>query len=307
MGNKACISVVIAARNEEQEILNCLKSILTQAYIKEIIVVNDHSVDNTANIVQKLIKEDIRVRLFHAPELPEGWTGKTHALHIGCEHATGDYLLFTDADVIFYGHVIHDALSRMKKDNRDFLGGMFGIRCESVAESITAPMLATMDRIFMFVTANRFGAGTGAFNMFKRSMYLHVGGHEAISDHIVDDVGFARLIRRFSNHVVFDPSIAKYLQVRLFNGWLGYWKAITRSSMPLIVNRRILSIAITFLALILTLLLCLLPLFALNNIIHGIMFQDIPNIILGCLLLLLYILGAIVVDLASSHLNNMQK
>lgn len=296
-----CVSVIIAARNEERGIADCLKSLSAQTVIKEIIVVDDHSSDHTADIVNCLRKTDSKVRIIPAPVLPEGWTGKTHALHVGSQHANGDYLLFTDADVVFSGGIVRDVLLRMKKHDLDFVGGMFGIRCETIAEKISAPMLAAMGRISMSLTARRLGAGTGAFNMVRHSAYCCAGGHEAIHDHIVDDVGLARLMRKFSEHTEFDPNTAKYVQVRLFEGWTGYWCAITRSTIPFLGGKRFISFGLAIPFLLLALCLWMLPWFALKNMIYGVMTQEMPSLLYGGGQLFGYLLGAKAICLAKSY------
>src|SRR5262245_50611517 len=92
-------SVVVAARNEEARIEQSIRRLLGQRGVDlELIVVNDRSTDRTGEILGRLALEDSRLRVKRVDVLPEGWLGKCHACHIGAGAATGDWILFTDAD-----------------------------------------------------------------------------------------------------------------------------------------------------------------------------------------------------------------
>lgn len=237
-GRLVKVSVVIAARDEEADIGLCLHSLLAQEDVGEIIVVDDQSADRTAEIVQAITARHESVHLITAPDLPPCWTGKTHALHLGAAIAQGEYLLFTDADVIFSGTIISETVRRMDNEHLDFVGGLFGIRCKSLGEKICAPVLAAMGRLAMCMTAPRLGAGTGAFNMVRRSVYVAAGSHATIRSEIVDDVALARLMKSRGAASAFVPNTCRNVQVRLFKGVAGYWRAICRSALPFLGNRR---------------------------------------------------------------------
>src|SRR5687768_348234 len=93
------VSVVIAARDEVARIENTIRHLLAQQNVSmEIIVADDRSTDGTGEILQRLAAEDARVKPCRIDTLPEGWLGKCHACHVGANRATGDWILFTDAD-----------------------------------------------------------------------------------------------------------------------------------------------------------------------------------------------------------------
>ena len=93
------ISVLIPARNEEDKISQCLESLISQTYVNlEIIVLDDNSNDETADIVSRFVEDDKRVKLIHGEELPLGWGGKNWACHQLYNSANGEYILFLDAD-----------------------------------------------------------------------------------------------------------------------------------------------------------------------------------------------------------------
>jgi cellulose synthase/poly-beta-1,6-N-acetylglucosamine synthase-like glycosyltransferase len=104
------VSVLIPARNEEQNLPATLSSVLANRGVEfEVVVLDDHSTDRTAEIVRAFAAKDARVRLESAPALPAGWCGKPHACHVLAQRANHPWLVFMDADV----RLEPDALSRM--------------------------------------------------------------------------------------------------------------------------------------------------------------------------------------------------
>jgi glycosyltransferase involved in cell wall biosynthesis len=116
------LSVIIPARNEEDDITDALESVLAQQDIDlEVIAVNDHSKDRTGDIIDEFSRSDARVTPIHNPPLSEDWMGKCNAMQHGALSAKGQYLLFTDADIIFRPACFQTALSLMVRDSLDFL------------------------------------------------------------------------------------------------------------------------------------------------------------------------------------------
>ena len=223
------VTVVVAARNEAESVTKCLTSILNQEGVKEIIFVDDHSTDNTFKIVEQLAAINKKLRLLSAPPLPDGWTGKTHALNYGAQHIITQYILFTDADVLISPGTIDAAINYMDKEGLDHLSGNFYIHCASASESICAPVLAASSAIALFNTASGQGSATGAFNMVSTNFYHRIGGHRLIKDTIVDDVCLARLIKSSGGHTAF-VGLSDRASVRLFYGIHGFLSLIARSA-----------------------------------------------------------------------------
>src|SRR5271170_7603875 len=102
------VSAIIPARNEEATIARCVESLVPQAGLDEILVVNDQSSDSTAQILSRLAAAIPKLRVIDAPPLPEGWMGKNFAVSLGAAAAKSDWLLFTDADTFHLpGSVLH--------------------------------------------------------------------------------------------------------------------------------------------------------------------------------------------------------
>src|SRR5215510_8139901 len=109
------VSILVPARNEEHRVLEaCIRSILAQDYGKfEVIAVDDCSTDTTGAILENLAKSDARLRLIHGQELPLGWLGKPHSMQQALNHAGGEWILATDADMIFEPSALRTALDRV--------------------------------------------------------------------------------------------------------------------------------------------------------------------------------------------------
>lgn len=225
------LTVVIAARDEAENVGSCLQSLLNQPGIAQIIVVDDHSTDATAAVVESFCSRDGLVVLLSAPELPPGWLGKSHALHFGAKQVTTPFLLFTDADVIFGPGIIAAALQKMSAARLDHLGGHFFVDCRSVAEEVCAPVLVLSSGLALFGTANSRGAGTGAFNMVRTATYRAYGGHTPTKNEIVDDVALTRHLKACGASSEF-VAMGDYLKVRLFVGFDGFVNSVTRSAVP---------------------------------------------------------------------------
>ena len=119
---KKKISVIMPARNEEQDIASSLYSILNQKNVDlEVIVVNDHSSDRTGEIVDNIARSDSRLKVLHNPPLTKGWLGKCNAMQYGADEASGDYLIFTDADILHEPGCFTKVISVMQKEAYDFI------------------------------------------------------------------------------------------------------------------------------------------------------------------------------------------
>src|SRR5215210_3285113 len=115
-GPRPRVSIIIPARNEERNVEEALRSVLALDYDNlEIEVVDDRSTDRTGEILDRMAAAEPRLRIVHVRELPAGWLGKNHALWLGAAKATGEYLLFTDADIVMDPSALRRAVGAMHK------------------------------------------------------------------------------------------------------------------------------------------------------------------------------------------------
>lgn len=196
------LSIIVPACNEEKNIEKGLLSLLDQDYHDlEIIVVNDRYTDNTASVLQTMKKRHPRLRVHHVSELPRGWMGKSHALSKGAEAATGEYLVFTDADVLMEKTVIARAVEHVTRNRLDHLTLIFkNVSGGWLLNSLVLD--AGMGLMYLFrpwAARNRKGrafVGIGAFNMVKKQVYEQVGGHNSIRMHPIDDMMLGKTIKK---------------------------------------------------------------------------------------------------------------
>ena len=216
IGNAAAgplVSLVVPACNEEQNIEKSLLSLLAQEYANlEILVVNDRSTDNTAAILKRIKSRFPRLTIVEIVDLPEGWMGKSHALAKGAAQARGEYLVFTDADVVLEKTTITRAVAYMQSYRLDHLTLAF----KNVTRGWLLNSLildAGLGLLFLFrpwmvkKSTSRAFMGIGAFNMLKRSVYQEIGGHEHIKMHPIDDLMLGKLIKQ---HGFFQDCLLAY-------------------------------------------------------------------------------------------------
>ncbi len=196
------VSIIVPACNEEETIETAMLSLVNQDYGSfEIVVINDRSTDRTGSILEELASRYPRIRLLEVTELPAGWLGKNHALHCGARAASGDYLLFTDADVLFEKTTVARAMTIMVAERLDHLSLIFrNIAAGSLLNAMIQDAGAAL--FFLFkpwaVRNPRSGyfMGVGAFNLVKKDVYRRIGGHESIRMHPIDDIMLGKVIKQ---------------------------------------------------------------------------------------------------------------
>ncbi|MCF8266029.1 MAG: glycosyltransferase family 2 protein [Melioribacteraceae bacterium] len=205
------VSIIFTALNEERNIEKALSSLLEQDYSNfEIIAVNDRSTDRTGIILDKLSKKDSNLKVIHNKNLPTGWLGKNHALQLGADHASGEILLFTDADILMKKDVLLKSIIYFQNNKLDHLV----ITPEVKVPGFILPIFSASFIIYLSIYAKPWLAkkqksrrfiGVGAFNMVKKSVYESIGKHEKIKLRPDDDLKLGKIIKRggFKQNMLF--------------------------------------------------------------------------------------------------------
>lgn len=195
------VSVIIPACNEAATIEPALKSILAMDYADlEVIVVNDRSVDRTGAILEQIQKQYPGLQIYDISELPEGWLGKNHALQYGAERARGEYLLFTDADIIMEKSSLARAMHHMLENKLDHMSMFFkniapgGLLNALILDAGVGLMLLLKPWKAKDPKSKRY-MGVGAFNLLKSDVYKAIAGHKTIAMHPIDDVMLGKVIK----------------------------------------------------------------------------------------------------------------
>src|SRR5262245_51934252 len=193
-------SVIIAARDEETRIEASVRHALAQSGVDiEVIVVDDRSTDRTGDILRRLEAEDGRVQVRRVDALPDGWLGKCHACHVGASAATGDWILFTDADCWLNPDVIARAFAVAERDGADHVTMAAGTVLECTFTRAWYLLFLTGLAGWMAgVNRDRpkSHVGIGAFNLVRADAYRQCGGYEALRLTVVDDIKLGLLLRR---------------------------------------------------------------------------------------------------------------
>lgn len=200
--NAPSISVIFAARDEAEKLAGALSTLLAQDYPRyEIIAVNDRSQDATPSILRDFARTSKRLKIIDISELPPGWLGKPHALMRGARAASGEWIVFTDADVHFAPDALRRSVSMADGHGWDHLSLLSGIDMRGFWET---SILTYFCIIFLFgnrpwlVSNARSGSyiGIGAFQMVRRSVYEAIGGHQKLAMEVLDDMKLGKLIKR---------------------------------------------------------------------------------------------------------------
>jgi glycosyltransferase involved in cell wall biosynthesis len=204
------ISIIFSALNEEDKIEAALTSLMQLDYPRlEVIAVNDRSTDKTPEILERLKQRYPALNVRHIDKLPEGWLGKNHALHTASQHALGDWLLFTDADVLMKKELLLKAISYVLEKKIDHLTiyehhqrKKFGLKLLLLGSYIGYSIQMKPWRIRHFWSKRSLGHG--AFNLVKKSAYQQCGGYETIAMECLDDVKLGELLKanKFRQDVV---------------------------------------------------------------------------------------------------------
>lgn len=231
-GKEDRVSALIPARNEAATIALAVRSIAAQPEVSEIIVVDDHSEDGTAEVLESLREEIPRLRTLRVGNPPPGWTGKSNALTAGAREATGNWLLFADADTDHHPGSLAEVLEHARSEHADMVSLSPGQETLTWWEKAVIPFaFVELARRFRFSEVNdpnsEAAAANGQYILIRRAAYESIGGHEALHGEILEDVALARRLKSASRRIVFLPG-AQWVTTRMYRSfgamWIGWRK-----------------------------------------------------------------------------------
>ena len=231
------VSIIVPARNEEETIEKCLRSLLSLDYDNyEVIAVNDRSTDRTGEIMESIATTYASVasiRIIHHLELPAGWLGKTHAMWTAAKEATGDWLLFTDADVIFKPDSVRRAVAYAESQGADHVVLFPRMIMKRPGEYM---MIAFFQTMFMFGhrpwkvadPSTNDHMGVGAFNLVRGRVYEAVGTYQALRMEVLDDMKLGKVVKNsgFAQRNVFGGDL---ISIRWAHGAFGIVNNLTKN------------------------------------------------------------------------------
>jgi hypothetical protein len=228
------ISVLFAARDEADKLPVALASLLAIDYPNlEIVAVNDRSTDATPKILDDFASRDTRLRVIHIAELPQGWLGKPHALDAAYRSSSGEWLVFTDADVRFAPDLLRRALALLSREQWDHLTLLAALDLRGFWEPAAVGYLGLMFAVGMrpWQISNprsKTYMGVGAFQMIRRSAYEVIGTHRRLAMEVLDDMKLGKMIKLGGFRSGVAPSCG-FLQIRWQEGIRNVIKGMTKN------------------------------------------------------------------------------
>jgi len=231
------VSIIVPARNEQDHIEATLVRLLHLDYANyEVFAVNDRSVDRTGDVMDQVAATPAahaRLKVIHIDELPSGWLGKAHAMWTAANHASGDWLLFTDADVLFRPDSLRRALAYAETERADHFVLFPRMIMQGPGERM---MIAFFQSLFVFGhrpwrVANskaKDHMGVGAFNLVRRQVYEAVGTYRALRMEVLDDMKLGKLIKEagYAQRNAFGEDL---ISLRWARGALGVVDNLTKN------------------------------------------------------------------------------
>lgn len=202
------ISVVIPAHDEESVIADCARSLAAQDYPElEVVFALDRCTDKTEAVLRSVVGDDERFQIERVENCPDDWAGKCNAAHAGAMRATGEYIIFTDADTVFEPQLVRAAVGIAKHEQVDLLSVLSTLSATRWDERIVQPVatfnLLRMHPIDLVNRRDRPRAfANGQFMLFARSMYDRLGGHAGVQHDLLEDIAFARSVQAHDGRAI---------------------------------------------------------------------------------------------------------
>ena len=232
------ISVLVPARDEEENIEACVRSLLALNYPNfEVVVLDDHSSDDTYALLCRLRDRDHRLRVLIGADLPPDWYGKPFACWQLANAASGELLLMTDADCLFTPDALLLALGARQEHRADVVSLVPDLRCEGFWERLLIPIQYFVIFAFLptpFIRATPypwFAAANGAFLFLSRETYFAVDGHRAVRQQLAEDVKFAQHVKREGCSLWYGDGSRTYW-VRMYHGLPELWAGFAKNLFP---------------------------------------------------------------------------
>jgi chlorobactene glucosyltransferase len=246
------VSILIPARNEADNIGRCVVSLSRQDYPQlEIIVLNDQSEDATADVVRSLQSNDPRITLLDGRPLPEGWVGKNWACHQLSVAASGEWLLFTDADTWHEPSHVSRLFQTAVHRGADLISSWPEQVMETWAEKWVVSLLPFVGTVgyphallrliealpirlkarFPSVISRFLGAANGQVLMMSRAAYNRIGGHESVRNHLVEDIALGRAVAARLHEGMWWVNVdgSPFVHCRMYRDFRGVWEGFSKN------------------------------------------------------------------------------
>ena len=239
-GSAGSLSIIIPARNEVRNIETCVRAVLAIDWPQplELIVVDDRSTDGTGERLAQLATGEPRLKIVEGRDPPPGWLGKPHALHLGQQHANGDWLLFIDADVRLQSAGPRRLVAKAIEQGADMASALGRLQVESFWERVVQTRIGAiiaggnpLDQVND--PKHERALANGQCMLFSRLAYDRLGGHAAIRSSVLDDVDFAKRAKDPTHGVTYrlyhGPGV---FSCRMYAGLNEIWNGWAKNLFP---------------------------------------------------------------------------
>ncbi|MGC2235584.1 MAG: glycosyltransferase family 2 protein [Pyrinomonadaceae bacterium] len=233
--NEPFVSILVPVRNEARRVLEkSISSIFNQTYKNyEIIILNDRSTDNTGEILQKIQNSKFKIQIVEGKEPDKTWLGKPHALHQAFQKSKGEWILTTDADIIFAPETLQTAINYAEKNEFDALTlipkQIFG----SFWERFFMPVfgwfcLLAMPPHRVNDASRKESMGVGNFFLFRRETLEQINGFESVKAEVAEDLKLAEILKnqKFNLRIDYAPEL---IETRMYSGFWDIWEGFTKN------------------------------------------------------------------------------
>lgn len=245
------LSVMVPMRNEERNVKALIASLKRSTYPNcEFIILNDQSTDRTQELLESETAGDSRFTLLQGAELPDGWVGKVHACHQLQKYATGEYLLFVDADINFSPEAFEQSLALLQKKGAKALSGFPAFEVAPFLSKLLVPMQHFVVYFHLPLPLANYApfpaatAAHGAWMLFERDAYDAIGGHLSVRNSLVEDVHISREIKRAGYRMLL-ANITKSVNSKMYETNPEVWEGFLKNSYTGIGRSPLLAIGLT--------------------------------------------------------------
>lgn len=231
------VSICVPARNEAVNIEACVESLARQNYPDfEILVLDDCSNDDTAELARAIAARhpDVSIRVIDGEPLPAGWIGKSWACHQMSRVASGEYLLFTDADTVWSPRALKELIVMALDSHADLLSAPPRLEALTIWERLSVPMLSFAGATMLSVplvshpAMKDYAVASGACLLFRREAYNQIDGHRGVRAQIVEDLELARRVKRCRLRLHLTDG-SRLVRCRMYRSGREVWEGFTKN------------------------------------------------------------------------------
>jgi len=226
------ITVLIPARDEALTIVETLSALKEQGDGLNVILVDDQSTDNTAELAKSTQLDNLRI--ISGTNMPEGWSGKLWALEQGRQHVETPYLILLDADIVLEKNLIPVVLEKVKNEQLQMLSLMACLKMQSFWEKLLMPAFIFFFKLlYPFHLSNKsnswIAAAAGGFIFIETHVLEELDGFKCIKNALIDDCSLAKQVKQ-KGHKIWTGMTHSAISIRSYETLPSIWQMVARTA-----------------------------------------------------------------------------